>query len=335
MRFQKINIPIIKIHPYYTTRLACTIKCLFLVHCKYLQYELKLDLTMKIPNLVRVSLIAIIFSFFSPTYLIGQNLMSKYFQSYYGFGKSLYNENDYKRAIGQLKIALNFNELAGFNKADSINYLIGVSYSKVADYGLSSRYLAHVSKHNTILYEKVVFQSSKNYILINEYDSAVLYCQSFTNGLLSKKYSDNLTLMLASSYLLLNNTESASRVLNKANLSGSKLFDYSTELENFKPKSPFLAGTLSAIVPGTGKFYTKNIGHGLMSLFVNGLLAYRTVIEYNRGGINSTGFIIFGTLFLITYITNIVGSVISAKQYNQRHYNEVHSKVIDFVNEFD
>jgi len=261
--------------------------------------------------------------------------MSKYFQSYYGFGKSLYSENDYKRAIGQLKNALYFHDFAGFNKADSINYLIGISYSKVADYGLSSRYLALISKQDSILYGKAVFQSGKNYFLINNFDSAILYCESFSDKLSSKKYSQNLTLLLASSYLMLNKTELASRVLYNADLSSSRLLKYSTEIENFKPKNPFLAGALSAIVPGSGKFYTKNIGHGLMALFLNGLLAYRTVIEYNRGGVSSTGFIIFGTIFLITYTANIIGSIFSAKQYNRRHYNAIHSKVTDFIYEFD
>jgi len=285
-------------------------------------------------NITRVGPLIVIFFFFS-FFLVGQNPIEKHFLNYYGFGKYLFSENDYKRAISQLKAALFLHEFFVTNKNDSIYYLIGISYSKISDYGLSNRYLAYVSNKDSNLYEKSLFQSGKNYILNNNIDSALFFCQYFSKGVLSKKYSENMTLLLASSYLLMNNAKSASQELKNADLTVSKLYDYSTELKNFKSKSPLLAGTLSAIVPGTGKFYTKNIEHGLLSLFVNGLLGYRTVVEYKTGGPGSSGFIIFGTIFLITYTANILGSVISAKHYNEKYYNDIHSKVIGFVNELD
>jgi len=290
---------------------------------------------MKILNLKLIFFITGVFPVFFSTCIVGQNLISKKFENHYRFGKYLFSDNDFERAISELNKALFFNEFVGFNKGDSIHYLIGVSYTKIGDYNLSNRYLSHVSNNDSTLYGNAVFQSSKNYFLKRNYDSTILYCRSFSNGNLLPKYSNKLTILLALSYLLLNNTDTASAELKKANLIDLKVCNYCTELKNFKPKSAFLAGTLSALVPGTGKIYTHNLEHGLVSMFAIGLIGYRTVIEYNSGGIGSAGFIIFGTIFLITYTANIIGSAVSAKLYNKKHYNEIHSKVLDFVNEFD
>lgn len=290
---------------------------------------------MKIPNLINILLIAGILQLLFSTYLNGQNQMTKYFESQYGYGKYLFYDNDFKRAISELKKASYFHDFVGYKKADSINYLIGISYYKIKNYSRSNRYLALIPNIDSLLYGKAVFQLSKNYILNNDCDSAILYCKSVSEDKLLKMQSEKLTFILASSYLLLHKAESASEELQRANLTGSKLFNYCTELENFRPKSPFVAGSLSAIIPGTGKIYTNNLEHGLVTMFAVGLLGFRTVLEYNRGGINSAGFITFGVLLLITYTANIIGSAVSAKLYNEKHYNKIDSKVLDFVNEYD
>ena len=261
--------------------------------------------------------------------------MTKYFESQYSFGKYLFMENDFQRAINELKKASYLSKHVGFSKSDSIHFLIGISYSKIKNYDLSNRHLALIPNNDSVLYGKAIFQSSKNHIFNNNYDSAIVICNSVGEDKLLKIHSGKLPLMIASSYLLLNKPESASKELINANLTNSKLFNYCSELENFRPKSALVAGTLSAIIPGTGKMYTNNLEHGLVSMFAIGLFGFRTAIEYNRGGINSAGFITFGVLFLITYTANIVGSAISAKFYNRKHNNEINLKVIDFVNECD
>lgn len=290
---------------------------------------------MKILNLKSTLIFCICFQILLCKGLYGQVPISLYFKNIYGFGKSLYLDEDYMRAISEFKKALSINSFAGLNCSDSLNYLIGISYSKISDYELSNKYLAHVSGYNTKISEKAIFQTGKNYFLSGNYNPAIFFHRNIRSGDLSREYSEKLTLLLASSYLMLNDAESASRELATAALTDSELFIYSTELGNFRPKSAFVAGSLSAMVPGAGKFYTNNLEHGLISMFAIGLIGFRTVIEYNRNGLNSPGFIAFGLIFLVTYTGNIIGSAISAKHYNERHYNDLHFKVINFVNEFD
>jgi hypothetical protein len=267
--------------------------------------------------------------------LKSQEPMLRYFESQYGFGKHLFDENDFKRSIDELKKAAYVHDFVSFSRADSLNYMIGCAYSKMKDYGRSNSYLARIAVNDSILFGKSALLSGKNFVLSHNYDSTILYCKSVLESNLLKTNSEQLTLLLASGYLLLNHAEPAKYELTKAGLTDSPLYIYSTDLQNFRPKNAFIAGSLSAIIPGAGKVYTNNAEHGLMSLFAIGLIGFRTAIEYNRGGINSTGFIIFGSAFLITYAANIIGSAVSARLFNEKRYNEIHSEILDFVYECD
>jgi tetratricopeptide (TPR) repeat protein len=168
----------------------------------------------------------------------------RYFESQYGFGKYLFNENDFTRSIIELKKASYLNDFVSFKKADSINYMVGIAYSKINDYTQSNNYLARIPQNDSILFSKAAILTGKNLILSNNYDSAILYCKSVLDSKLLKTNPEKLTFMLASGYLLLNIAESAKKELTKANLTDSKLFSYSAELENFKPKNFFIAGVI-------------------------------------------------------------------------------------------
>lgn len=78
-------------------------------------------------------------------------------------------------------------------------------------------------------------------------------------------------------------------------------------------KSPLLAGVLSGIVPGAGKFYAGKIGSGAMALVTNTIFALQTYEGYRKDGVNSARFIIFGSLFSVFYVANIWGSVVTVR----------------------
>ncbi len=83
-----------------------------------------------------------------------------------------------------------------------------------------------------------------------------------------------------------------------------------------KHKSPFLAASLSILVPGLGKVYTGFWKDGLISfLFVaaNSFQAYRSFSKY---GVHQTFGWVFGGFALGFYSGNIYGSIRSAKKFN-------------------
>jgi hypothetical protein len=96
-------------------------------------------------------------------------------------------------------------------------------------------------------------------------------------------------------------------------------------------KSPFLAATFSALVPGTGKFYTKNWTDGLMSiLFIagNSWQAYR---GFSEKGIKSGYGWVFTGLSASFYIGNIFGSAKAAKRYNLNKRSEIGNQVYEIL----
>jgi hypothetical protein len=88
------------------------------------------------------------------------------------------------------------------------------------------------------------------------------------------------------------------------------------ESSQLKHKSIFLAGTMSAIIPGTGKLYTGRWKDGLMSLVFVGTSAFQAYRGFEKKGVKSVYGWIMGGLTLGFYFGNIYGSSKSAKNYN-------------------
>ena len=104
--------------------------------------------------------------------------------------------------------------------------------------------------------------------------------------------------------------------------------DYKNKLLKHTSKSPFIAATLSAIIPGAGKWYAgkKKEGFGaFLPIISAGLL---TLEGYNRGGLKDARFLIFGTLFTTFYIGNIWGSAIAVKVARTEYQNKYENKIL-------
>ena len=96
---------------------------------------------------------------------------------------------------------------------------------------------------------------------------------------------------------------------------------YAEKGEDLPTRSPFLAGTLSTIVPGAGRLYTGRFGDALTTLFTVGITGWQAYDGFRRDGISSAKGWTLGTLCGIFYVGNIYGSVISARVYN-RHITD-------------
>lgn len=111
----------------------------------------------------------------------------------------------------------------------------------------------------------------------------------------------------------------------------SAVLNLSQKAAKIKLKSPFIAAGFSAIVPGSGKFYTRNWSDGLFSiLFVAGN-AWQAYRGFNEHGIKSGYGWAFASLSASFYIGNIIGSAKAAKRYNKNKRNEVDNQVFEFI----
>jgi len=89
-----------------------------------------------------------------------------------------------------------------------------------------------------------------------------------------------------------------------------------TEALAFKRKRPWLAASLSAIIPGTGKIYTTYWKDGLFTFAGIGISAWQAYDGFSTDGIKSVYGWIFGGVAAVLYFSNIYGAAKSARKYN-------------------
>lgn len=82
-------------------------------------------------------------------------------------------------------------------------------------------------------------------------------------------------------------------------------------------KKPWLAGSLSAVIPGAGQIYNGNYQSATFSFIINALLLM-TALELEKEG-HSISALTAGVFFSITYTGNILSSVQSAHTINQNY----------------
>jgi hypothetical protein len=94
---------------------------------------------------------------------------------------------------------------------------------------------------------------------------------------------------------------------------------YSDERKQLKKKSPFIAGLLSALVPGLGKIYAGSIPQGIASFIRIGILGGIATELFLRQGYKDPQFIFFGGVAAAYYVGGIYGSVYLPKlNYNEK-----------------
>jgi len=88
-------------------------------------------------------------------------------------------------------------------------------------------------------------------------------------------------------------------------------------------KDPTTAGILSAIVPGSGKFYTGEWIDGLYSMCLVGISSWLAYDGFHAKGIQSVQGWIFGILGITLHAGNIYGSIESARGFNLRFESSI------------
>lgn len=204
------------------------------------------------------------------------------------------------------------------NKLDSLNYLMGFLCFRSDSLYKARTYLSKVSDNNLMFYKSKVYHSYIS-LKVNQPDSSI-------NQLLKLEVQGNRTLdqlikfQLAGSYLIKGDYkkcdslsllfQSKDSVLMNEQLN---LIKYSNVYKKNKRKSPFIAGSLSAIIPGLGKVYAGNTAQGVSSFLRVGILGAITAENYFRLGIKHPQTILFASLFGAFYLGNIWGSALSVQ----------------------
>ena len=93
------------------------------------------------------------------------------------------------------------------------------------------------------------------------------------------------------------------------------------ETPNYKPKSPLLAGAMSAVIPGSGKIYAGDIYSGVSTLLIVGALGGMAAESWIKLGGRDWRTIALSSVFGLFYIGNIYGSALSVSVIRNTYQN--------------
>jgi len=221
---------------------------------------------------------------------------------------------------------------------DSVHYFLGMEYYNEKKTNEALKHLTEVSD-NVFFYYKAHYLAGNINAENNKIDSAIAIYKSIEEST-NNSLNELNRFELSGLYLLNKNYQLFDSLSKNFKFQTPEIQEEIQNLKNYsiieqkiKRKSPFIAGTLSAILPGLGKVYTGNNGQALSSFLTCGLFGIVAAENYLRMGIKHPQTIFFSGLFSLFYIGNIWGSAVSVqlvkieKQHENKHNILVSIKV--------
>ncbi len=235
------------------------------------------------------------------------------------FGNSLYEEEDYYRAITEYKRFLYFYPT--HPKANAVNFQIGFSYLKGKKWDAALPTFQKLSSlFKTNIGQEASFMVAQTYFLSENMSSAIKEWDQFLESFPKSSWTTPGFYQKGWAYFLKEKNKEAQAELSKIKNTKLKMKAklLSEEISHWKSlphRSPFLAGTLSALLPGLGQWYDGRFWDGAAALTINGMFAYGIYATLDKKYYVPAGILIFfGTGF---YGANIFSAVSSAHKFNR------------------
>ncbi len=243
------------------------------------------------------------------------------------FADFLYEQGDYLRAAGEYHRYLFYEP----QESEEIRYKIAICYrfggkTEQAIQGFQTLLRMYPESQFA---NRAYYQIGATYFLMDQYEQSARFLHEVLPHITDARQHAEAEQLIGLSYLLQKQWSEADEIFKKLGESdvipvkekAVVYHNYAEKGAHLPTRSPFLAGTLSTIVPGTGRLYTGRIGDALNSLLIIGVTGWQAYDGFHRDGLSSAKGWTLGTLCGIFYVGNIYGSVISARVYN-RHITE-------------
>ncbi len=250
-----------------------------------------------------------------------------------GFAKYLTDKAYYEDIIqlGQL----NWGHLEK-NQLDTMNYYSGWAYYnlQMLSEGVSS--FSAVSQ-KSVFFNASRFFASWSELYLGHQAEAMSYLDQTINSSPAEK--ELLHLFMISGSLMqreIHRTDSLLSLFKKSNPvyrpQWDRMDQHYQRLADFNPKSYGIAGVLSGIIPGSGKFYAGQKGAGISSFLLAGGLAAISLENGFKTGWGKWNTLLTAGIFTIFYVGNIYGSIVSVRVYRERFYNELDRAILLDIN---
>ena len=220
------------------------------------------------------------------------------------------------------------NDTAQYSlSTDSSHFILALLYQP-SNLIKSTFHFESIKKENEVLSVERKRGLIVNYIEDDKLDSVRSIMNSPSMSLWLKACD---SMYLESALQILQRKEERSLLNDCKGLEWDELKKVDSTLNKFGRKSPFLAGSMSALIPGLGKVYAGKPRQGVMAFVTSVVLGWQAVEGYQNGGVNDPRFIIFGSLFAIHYVGNIWGSAVAVSVNYQNNYYESKGAVLATV----
>lgn len=232
------------------------------------------------------------------------------------FADYLYCTKDYVRAIEEYKKILNFHH------EDSIIYKIACSYLNLNNYSEAEE--KFLKLNNSLLRKKSEIQLLKIKFLKNDFNffsnSADTSDKNFESEFKKLGLLSSLKNNLKINKSFLDEFENGHRI---------SLSNFIIEKDEMQLKSPFIAGVLSTLIPGSGKIYTSFYEDGIFSFIVVNLFGFLSYDNFSSN--HSFRGWLFAAAASFFYAGNIYGSIASAQIYNSKMNLDFNSNLDRYI----
>ncbi len=249
----------------------------------------------------------------------------------YDYAESLFEQGEYIQAVTEYERFLHF--FPDDPRKREAAYRIGMAYFNSRAFSEAIDAFRRVidtydgsplSLQNEVT--EAFFQISKAYLALNQPGQAVANLQNLITLAENREVQDAAFHRIGWIYLEAGEWDRARFYLaqispeNRETYRLEKIADTLERVDEIPTRNPALAGTLSAVVPGSGYVYTGRYRDALISFLLNGgmiLAAYTAFADDNP----ALGAVI--SFFEIGFYTgNIYGSIGSAHKYNRDRVTE-------------
>jgi len=253
------------------------------------------------------------------------------------FADHLYNQGDFGRAISEYQRYL---FTASVGEMYHAHYRVGASLMQLDEYRRAPSHFLRAARHT----EHPALRDSAyvGYLggLLAGGRTAELFNAADTLNFSSHSSQRRLYQISALAHLRQGAWSAAEQSLEripppaaeKGNLVAARISELAARGQHLPRKSSWLAGTMSAVVPGTGKMYAGRTSDGLYSLALIGGASWLAYRGFRDDGTSSVKGWLFGSVGAVFYVGNIYGSVVAVRLYNANHEEDLQRDIEAQIN---
>jgi TolA-binding protein len=238
-----------------------------------------------------------------------------------GFADALFNDGDYFRAITEYKRFLFLYPTDA--RAGRAQLQVGLSYQRGQQWDDARQTFAHIVEQSPdpAVRAEAAYRIGETSFQQGRYAQAIADLRPVAEHYEQTPVGDRARYLLGWSHLRVRQWPEASQTFEAINTtsplfpSSRALAEAAREGEQLPRKSPALAGLMSAVIPGTGHFYTGRWRDGTIALLLNGAFLAAGIEAVSAGNEAAAGVLLF--FEAAWYSGTIYGAVNAAQKYNR------------------